>query len=52
VGRDSIVGITTPYGLEGNEIETRWRSTFYAPVQTGPGVHQASYTMGTGFSQG
>ena len=22
---------------------------FYTPVQTGPGAHQASYTMGTGF---
>ena len=41
--RDSSVGIATRYGLDG-PVEAR----FSAPVQTGPGVHPASYTMGTG----
>jgi len=39
---DSSVGIATRYGLEGPGIECR------VPVQTGPGVHPASYTMGIG----
>ena len=36
----SSVGITTGYGLDG--------ARFSAPVQTGPGAHPASCTMGTG----
>jgi hypothetical protein len=47
-GRDSSVGIKTRYGLDGPGIESRWEEGFSAPVQTGPGAHQASYTMGTG----
>jgi hypothetical protein len=48
VGRDSSVGITTRYGLDGPGIESRWGARFSAPVQTGPGTHAASYTIGTG----
>jgi hypothetical protein len=52
-GRDSSVGITNPYGLEGPEIESQWGARFSAPVQTGPGAHPTSYTVGTGsVSQG
>ena len=50
MGRDSSVGITTRYGLDGPGIESRWGggARFSVPVQTGPGAHSASYTMGTG----
>jgi hypothetical protein len=48
VGRDSAVGTETRYGLDGPGIESRWGARFSAPVQTGPGAHPASYTMGTG----
>jgi len=48
VGRGSSVGIATGYGLDGPGIESRWGAIFSAPVQTGPGAHPASYTMGTG----
>jgi hypothetical protein len=48
VGRDSSVSIATRYGLDGPGIESRWGARFSAPVQTGPGAHPASYTMGTG----
>jgi hypothetical protein len=44
----SVVGITTGYGLDGLGIESRWGARFSAPVQTGPGAHPASWTMGTG----
>ena len=44
----SSVGIATRYGLDGQGIESRWEARFSAPVQTGPGAHPASYTMGTG----
>jgi hypothetical protein len=47
-GQDSSVGIATRYGLDGPGIESRWEATFSAPVQTGPGTHPASYSMGTG----
>jgi len=47
VDRDSSVGIATGYGLDGPGIETRW-PRFSAPVQTDPGAHPASCTMGTG----
>jgi len=46
-GRDSSVGITTRYGLDGPGIESRWGARFSAPVQTGHVNHPASYTMGT-----
>ena len=48
MGRDSSVGIATRYGMDGPGIESRWEARFSAPVQTGPGAHPASYTMGTG----
>ena len=48
VGRDSSVGIATGYGLDDAGIESRWRRDFFAPVQTGPGAHPVSCTMGTG----
>jgi hypothetical protein len=44
----SSVGIATGYGLDGPGINSRWRARFSAPVQTGPGTHPASCTMGTG----
>ena len=47
-GLVSSVGITTRYGLDGPGIESRWGARFYVPLQTGSGVHPASYTMGTG----
>jgi hypothetical protein len=43
----SSVGIATDYGLDGPEIESRWGRDI-PPVQTGPGAHPASCTMGTG----
>ena len=46
-GPGSSVGIATDYGLDGPGIEFRWVRDF-PPVQTGPGVHPASCTMGTG----
>ena len=46
-GRDSSVGIATGYGLGSPGIEARWQAKFSAPVQTGPGAHPASCTMGT-----
>jgi hypothetical protein len=47
-GPGSSVGIATGYGLDGPGIESRWGVRFSAAVQTGPGSHPASYTMGTG----
>jgi hypothetical protein len=47
VERDSSVGIATGYGLDGPGIESRWGARFFAHVQTGPGAHPASCTMGT-----
>ena len=44
VGRDSSVGIATPYGLDGPEFESQWG----APIQSGPEAHPASCKMGTG----
>jgi hypothetical protein len=47
-GPGSSVGIATDYGLDGPGIESRWGARFSASVQTGPGTHPPSYTMGTG----
>ena len=47
-GLGSIVGIATGCGLEGPWIESRWGARFSAPVQTGPGAHPASCTLGDG----
>ena len=51
-GRDSSVGIATEpqAGRAGDRIPV-WE-TFSAPVQTGLGAHQASYTMVTRPSRG
>jgi hypothetical protein len=46
--RDISVGIETCYGLDGLGMESRWGAKFFAPIQTGPGAHPTSYTMGTG----
>ena len=46
-GPGSSVGIATDYGLDGPGIESRWGRDF-PPLQTGPGAHPASSTMGTG----
>jgi len=51
-GPGSSVGIAPGYGLDGPGIESRWGARFSAPVQTGPGAHPASCTMGTGFFPG
>jgi hypothetical protein len=51
-GRDSAVGIATCYGLDGPGIESRWGARFSAPIQTVPGAHPASYTMGIGSRPG
>jgi hypothetical protein len=48
----SSVGIATGYGLDGPGIESRYGARFFAQVQTGPGAHPASCTMGTGSFQG
>jgi glycerol kinase len=48
VGRDSSVGIATGYGMDVPGIESRRGASFFAHVQTGPGAHLASCTMGTG----
>ena len=47
-GPGSSVGIATGYGLGGPGIESPWGARFSAPVQTGPGAHTASCTIGTG----
>jgi hypothetical protein len=46
-GPGSSVSIATGYGLEGPGIDPGG-VRFSAPVQTGPGAHPASCTMGTG----
>jgi len=48
VDRIAHFGIAAGYGLDGPGIESRWGARFCAPVQTVPGVHPASCTMGTG----
>jgi hypothetical protein len=44
----SSVGIATDYGLDGPGIESRWGARFFDHVQTGPGAHPVSCTLGTG----
>ena len=48
VGRDSVVGVASRYGLDSLGIESWWGSRFSTPIQTSPGTHPASCTMGTG----
>ena len=46
-GPGSLVGIATDYGLDGpGSIPGGGRD--FPPVQTGPGAHPASCTVGTG----
>jgi len=45
-------GTATGYGLDGSGIECRRWRRFSASVQTGPGAHPASCTMGTGSFRG
>jgi len=46
-GAGSSVGIATELRVGPSGIESRWGRNF-PPVQTGPGAHSASCTMGTG----
>jgi hypothetical protein len=46
-GSGSSVCIATDYGLDGPRVQSRWGRDF-PPVQTDPGAHPASCTMGTG----
>jgi hypothetical protein len=48
VGWDSSVGTATEYVLQGPGIESL-EVRFFTPVQTGPGGHPVSSTVGTGF---
>jgi hypothetical protein len=52
MGRDSVVGVTTRYGLDSPEIKSRWAARFSAHVQTGYRAKQASCTIGVGLFQG
>ena len=47
-GPGSSASIATGYGLDGPVIESRWGARFSALIQTVPGTHPASGTMGTG----
>ena len=47
IGPGSSVGIASGYGLDGPGSNPSGGRIF-APVQTGPGAHPASCTMGTG----
>jgi hypothetical protein len=47
-GQDSSVSIATGYGLDGLRIESQRGQDFFAHIQTGPGAHPASCTMGIG----
>jgi hypothetical protein len=47
-GSDSSVGIANGYGMDGPGIEYRWGARIFAHVQTGPGAHATSCTVGTG----
>jgi len=46
-GPGSSVGTATDLGLDGPRIESWWGPDS-PPIQTGPGAHPASCTMGTG----
>ena len=52
MGLDSSVSVATRYGLDGPGIETRLGAKLSAPIQTDPGAHSASYTIGTGSFRG
>ena len=48
VGRGSAVGRATRYGLDSSWIKSLWGESFRL-IQTGPGAHPTSCTMGTDF---
>ena len=48
MSRDSVVGVATRYGMDGPDIESRWRARFSSPVQTSSDTHPDTYTMDTG----
>ena len=52
----SWAGIATQCGLDGPGVESWWwwwwGARFSTPIQTSPGVHPASYTMGTRYFLG
>jgi hypothetical protein len=50
VGRDSLVGVATRYGMDGSGIESWWGTRFSTPVQTDidPEALPVSYTKGIG----
>jgi len=48
VGWDSAVVIATRFGLDGLGTKTQWGPRFSTPIQTGPGAHPGSHTLGTG----
>jgi hypothetical protein len=45
-GQGSSVGIETDDRLDGPGIKSQWGARFSALLQTGPGAHPASSTMG------
>jgi hypothetical protein len=45
VGRGSVVGIATRYGLDSPGIESRWGARISSSVHSGTGAYPASYTM-------
>ena len=51
-GQGTSVGISTRYGLDGPADRIPVGARFSAPVQTGPGEHSASCTMGTWYLTG
>ena len=52
VGRDNVVGIVTPYGLDGPVVKSQWGVRFSLTVHTSFGAQLFSSTMGTGLSPG
>jgi len=50
--RGNAVSIATRYELDGSGDRIPVGARFSAHVQTGPGAHPASYTVGTGFFPG
>jgi len=48
VGQDSSVGIVPCHRLDVLYVQVLVAARFSAPVQTSPGAHSPSYTMGTG----
>jgi hypothetical protein len=38
----AVVGIATPYTLNGRGIKSRWKARLYAHIQNGPEYHPVS----------